>query len=128
MSNDNNNKKTNNRLQVGDIGKAAVKGIFQGAQRGGGLISAPFRAVQTGINSAKGISRGLETYNKNQQKMTTPKKQPQQPKPKQVAKPISTAKPNNVVKPKPVAKPQQVSKPKAVAKPVNQKPKSGIKK
>lgn len=93
---------TNKKQQQSpSIIKAAVQGVVRGAASGGGLISTPFRAMQTGVGTVKNISRGMKQYNNSQQ--------PAKPKP--AAKPVKPAKPAPAKPMKTAPKPNTVKKP-----------------
>ena len=95
-----------------NILQETAKAVVRGGARAGGTLGTPFRAVQTGINSAKGIKQGFDVYNKK----TAPKPvKPAKPTPA-VAKPKTTTSPTKPTKPtKPTPKPKATPKP--VAKP-----------
>lgn len=43
---------------------AGVQGALRGAASGGGMVSAPFKAVQVGGNAIKGIAKNVHSFNK----------------------------------------------------------------
>ena len=99
------NKNKKQPSVAGQIAGAALRG----AASGGGILSAPFKAAQTGINAGKNISRGIKTYN-----------QSQQPKVKKAANPASVKKPVKPA-PKPAVAPGKPKNPAPAKKPVMKK-------
>ena len=54
----------NGNGMVGTVAKAAVSGALKGASQGGGLLSAPFKAIKVGGNAIQGIARNLHSFDK----------------------------------------------------------------
>lgn len=47
---------------LGTVAKSAIGGALKGAASSGSIISAPFKAIQTGGNAIKGIKKNLTNF------------------------------------------------------------------